>query len=179
MFAISIPAFLTVDRLGRRTIVAVGGLLLAACMLIIGSLYASGKVLKDRGAERWVVIVFMFVYALGYVSTWGIVGKIYASEIQLAHNRATAHALAQALNFVSSSTYRSSFCSVDKVVQLLNFVIVFITPSFLAHSSYGAYFLYAGLTATTLVVLWLWMPETKSRSLESIQETFRPPIQGA
>ena len=112
MFLISIPAFLTVDKFGRRTIVIWGGLLLMFCMLVIGTLYASNNVIRGQGAGRWVVIVLIFVFALAYVSTWGIVGKIYASEIQPAHNRATANALAQALNFVSRSRYHSigEFC---------------------------------------------------------------------
>ncbi|KAF2721393.1 general substrate transporter [Polychaeton citri CBS 116435] len=158
MFAISIPAFLMADKYGRRTIVVFGGVLLAGCMVLIGGLYASGSVSADGGAGRWVVIVLIFVFALSYVSTWGIVGKIYASEIQPAHNRATANALAQALNFFT------------------NFLTAIITPIFLARSSSGPYFLFAGLTALTLVVLWLWMPETRARSLESIQETFTPPM---
>lgn len=101
MFAISIPAFLTVDKFSRRTIVISSGLILMACMLVIGSLYASNSVVSGEGAGRWVVVEPIFVFALAYVSTWGIVGKIYASEIQPAHNRATANALAHALNFVS------------------------------------------------------------------------------
>ena len=111
MFLISIPAFLTVDKFGRRTIVIWGGLLLMFCVLVIGCLYASNNVIRGKGAGRWVVIVLIFVFALAYVSTWGIVGKIYASEIQPAHNRATANALAQALNFVS----RSRYCSIEVV----------------------------------------------------------------
>lgn len=81
--------------------VTVGGLVLATCMAVVGSLYASDSVLQDSGAGRWIVIVLIFVFALAYASTWGIVGKIYASEIQPAHTRATANAFAQPLNFVS------------------------------------------------------------------------------
>lgn len=176
MFVISIPAFLTVDKFGRRTIVISGGLLLMFCMLVIGSLYASNNVIRGEGAGRWVVIVLIFVFALAYVSTWGIVGKIYASEIQPAHNRATANALAQALNFVScADTARPEYFT-DEGGQYTNFLTAFITPIFLARFSSGPYFLFAALTASTLVVLWLWMPETKLRSLESIQEVFTSPI---
>lgn len=70
-------------------------------MATIGALYASDNVLSNAGAGRWVVIVLIFVFALTYVSTWGMVGKIYASEIQPSQTRATANALAQSLNFVS------------------------------------------------------------------------------
>lgn len=176
MFLISIPAFLTVDKFGRRTIVIWGGLLLMFCMLVIGSLYASNNVIRGKGAGRWVIIVLIFVFALAYVSTWGIVGKIYASEIQPAHNRATANALAQALNFVSYADTARRERFTNEGQQYTNFLTAFITPIFLARFSSGPYFLFAALTASTLVVLWLWMPETKSRFLESIQEVFTSPI---
>lgn len=176
MFLISIPAFLTVDKFGRRTIVIWGGLLLMFCMLVIGSLYASNNVIRGKGAGRWVIIVLIFVFALAYVSTWGIVGKISASEIQPAHNRATANALAQALNFVSYADTARRERFTNEGQQYTNFLTAFITPIFLARFSSGPYFLFAALTASTLVVLWLWMPETKSRFLESIQEVFTSPI---
>ena len=149
MFLISIPAFLTVDKFGRRTIVIWGGLLLMFCMLVIGSLYASNNVIRGKGAGRWVVIVLIFVFALAYVSTWGIVGKIYASEIQPAHNRATANALAQALNFVSYADTARRERFTNEGQQYTNFLTAFITPIFLARFSSGPYFLFAALTAST------------------------------
>jgi MFS family permease len=134
MFAISIPAFLTVDKFGRRTIVISGGLLLMVCMLVISSLYASNSVIRGQGAGRWVVIVLIFIFALAYVSTWGIVGKIYASEIQPAHNRATANALAQALNFVSP-TCGSCHAVLDRrTVSLTNSETVHEFPHSLHHA---------------------------------------------
>ncbi|KAI0395801.1 general substrate transporter [Xylariaceae sp. FL0594] len=157
MFAISVPAFLLADYWSRRTIVSFGGTVLAASMLVIGGLYASQHV-ETGTAGEWLTIVFIFIFALTYVSTWGIIGKIYATEIQPAHSRATANALAQALNF------------------LTNFLTAFITPIFLAYSASGPYFLFAGFTLFTLVVLLLYMPETRGRSLEAIQESFHPPI---
>lgn len=101
MLVISIPATLYADRWGRRTSVIVGGIGLAGCMYIIGCLYVTGSVHTAEGAGRWFVIVLIFVFALLYVSTWGIVGKIYASEIQPTETRAAANSIAQGLNFVS------------------------------------------------------------------------------
>lgn len=103
MLAISIPATLLADRWGRRTLVNVGGIGLAACMFVIGALYAADGVQVAGGAGRWFVIVLIFAFALTYVSTWGIVGKIYASEIQPVETRAAANSMAQGLNFVSGS----------------------------------------------------------------------------
>jgi MFS family permease len=122
MLAISIPAFLFADKWGRRTSAIAGGLALAGCMLLIGILYASNSV-HPYGTARWVVIVLVFVFGLTYSATWGIyhylplitcsffayaaelgiVGKIYANEIQPANTRAAASCVAQGLGFVSPS----------------------------------------------------------------------------
>jgi MFS family permease len=98
MLAISIPAFLYADRWGRRASVITGGILLSATMFIIGSLYATNSVHAHSGAGRWVVIVLIFAFALSYVATWGVVGKIYASEIQPARTRAAANSAAQGVS---------------------------------------------------------------------------------
>lgn len=103
MLAISIPAFMFADRWGRRTSVITGGLILTGCMFTIGGLYASDDVHANEGGGRWVVILLLYVFAMTYVSTWGIVGKIYATEIQPTHTRAAANSIAQGVNFVSSS----------------------------------------------------------------------------
>ena len=77
-------------------------------MFVIGSLYAADNVHASTGAGRWFVIVLIFCFALLYVSTWGIVGKIYASEVQPAKTRAAANSLAQGLGFVSHSSFEES-----------------------------------------------------------------------
>ncbi|KAB2099453.1 hypothetical protein AG0111_0g12240 [Alternaria gaisen] len=100
MLAFSIPATLLADKWGRRTSAICGGVILSASMLLVGSLYAADAV-HSYGTARWVVIVSVFVFALGYVSTWAIVGKIYASEIQPTKTRATTNSMATGGSFVS------------------------------------------------------------------------------
>ena len=107
MLAISIPAFLFADKWGRRASIITGGLGLSGCMFVIGSLYATNSVHAKSGFGKWFVILLLLVFALVYCATWGIVGKIYASEIQPVQTRAAANSVAQGLNFVcqSSKTY--------------------------------------------------------------------------
>jgi MFS family permease len=120
MLAISIPATLYADGWGRRTAVIVGGTGLAGCMYIVGCLYITESV-HTGGVGRWFVIVLIFVFALLYVSTWGIVGKIYASEIQPAETRAAANSIAQGVNFVSkvAGTQRR-WCGRERGLTILN-----------------------------------------------------------
>ena len=99
--AISIPAAIFADSWGRRTSVITGGVGLSGSMLLVGAMYSADAV-HQTGAGRWVVIIAIFFFALTYASTWAMVGKIYASEIQPGHTRAASNALAQGLNFVST-----------------------------------------------------------------------------
>lgn len=50
-----------------------------------------------------------------------------------------------------------------------------ITPILLDASAFGAYFLFGGLALFTAAVMATYMPETRGRSLESIQEAFQRP----
>ncbi|KAJ0347170.1 hypothetical protein COL26b_001928 [Colletotrichum chrysophilum] len=68
---------------------------------------------------------------------------------------------------------------IDGVVYLCNWIVAMITPILLDKSAFGAYFLFAGLAFGTTAVLAAYMPETRGRSLESIQDAFhRPPFKG-
>ncbi|KAJ2892809.1 putative polyol transporter 2-like protein 1 [Zalerion maritima] len=156
MLAITIPAFLFADKWGRRTSAITGGIGLSGCMFLIGSLYAAG-VVHPYGIARWVVIVCVFVFGLTYCATWAIMGKIYASEIHQPHTRAAANCVAQGLGFFT------------------NWLVAMLTPILLDKSAFGAYFLFGGIALFSVPVLTFYMPETRGRSLESIQEAFHRP----
>ncbi|KAF4635971.1 hypothetical protein G7Y89_g2101 [Cudoniella acicularis] len=155
MLVISVPAFLYADRWGRRASAITGGIVLSTCMFIIGILYATSSVHAHSGVGRWLVIILIFTFAVSYCATWGVVGKIYASEIQPAQTRAAANSAAQGLNFFT------------------NWLVAFTTPIFLARSAFGAYFLFGGFSLLAVIVLAINMPETRGHSLESIQEAFQ------
>ncbi|KAI1497867.1 general substrate transporter [Biscogniauxia marginata] len=115
------------------------------------------QAVHPHGIARWVVIITVFVFGLTYCATWGIVGKIYASEIQPGHTRAAANCVAQGLSFFT------------------NWLVAILTPILLEASAFGAYFLFGGLALGTVVILTVYMPETRGRSLENIQEAFQRP----
>ena len=121
----------------------------------MGSLYAAGAVHADHGAARWVVIVMIFLFALVFSGTWAVCFRVYVSEIQSPKTRAGAASLALSANWV------------------VNWIIAFTTPIFLARSTYGVYFFFGGATLFTVVVCALCMPETRGRSLEDIDASFR------
>ncbi|KAK2038457.1 general substrate transporter [Colletotrichum somersetense] len=157
MLLISIPAFMLADKWGRRTSAISGGVFLSGLMILIGSLYAAGSV-GPTGVARWVVIVSVFAFGMAYCATWGIVAKTYASEILPGNTRAAGNSIGMACSFFT------------------NWLVALITPILLSASAYGAYFLFGALTVLTVVVLTVFMPETRGRSLENIQSEFRRPV---
>jgi hypothetical protein len=60
-------------------------------------------------------------------------------------------------------------------MQFSNWLVALITPILLGASAYGAYFLFGALALVSVVVLTIYMPETRGRSLEDIQGDFQRP----
>lgn len=144
IFAVTIPALIWADKWGRRHSIIYGGLGLSITMFLIGALYATQTVHGSTGAGRWVVIVSIYIFAVIYSLSWGVGIKIYAAEIQPQRTRASATSLAHGSNWAT------------------NFLVALTTPILLSTSSFGAYFLFA-----------VFMPETKGRSLDDIEEAFK------
>lgn len=155
IFAATVPATLCADRWSRRANTILGGLGMAATMFLMGSLYAGHAVRPDAGPGRWVVIVCIYVFAVLYCVSWAVGIKVYAAEIQPPATRASATSIAHGSNWLS------------------NFLVALVTPTLLARTSYGAYFLFGGCTLLTALVCWAFMPETRGRSLDDIDRAFR------
>ncbi|RYP53336.1 hypothetical protein DL768_001693 [Monosporascus sp. mg162] len=64
---------------------------------------------------------------------------------------------------------------IDAITYFANWLVALITPILLDTSAFGAYFIFGGLALCTTGVLAAYMPETRGRSLENIQEAFHMP----
>lgn len=155
IFVVTIPATIFADRWGRRMNTILGGFSTAATMFIIGGLYAGNVVHGDRGAGRWVVIVQIYLFAVLFSVTWAVGIRIYAAEIQPQRTRASATSIAHGSNW------------------LMNFLVALVTPTLLANTRYGAYFLFGSCAFVTAAVCWVFMPETRGKSLDEIEEAFK------
>ena len=160
-FVFTIPAQLYVDKVGRRKPLLIGSTIIATAMLTLGSLYQaygvpipSGGIGLTSGAPKYIAIISIYIVVATFASTWAIVGKLYTAEIIPNRYRARACAVQQWTNWT------------------VNFVVAFTAPYFLGKTASGPYFMYGGFTASSVLVLWRWMPETKGLGLERIAEVF-------
>jgi MFS family permease len=155
IFAVTIPATMWADKWGRRANTIFGGLGMATVMFLMGSLYAGNTVHASTGAGRWVVIVSIYIFAAIFSVSWAVGIKIYSAEIQPQHTRATATSMAHGSNWIC------------------NFIVALVTPTLLAKTAYGAYFLFGGCTFLTAIICIIYMPETRGKSLNEIEQTFQ------
>ncbi|KAE8368804.1 general substrate transporter [Aspergillus caelatus] len=155
IFGVTIPALIWADKWGRRHSTIYGGIGLSVTMFLMGALYAGNAVHSSTGAGRWVVIVSIYIFAVIYSLSWAVGIKIYAAEIQPQRTRASATSLAHGSNWTA------------------NFIVALTTPILLSRSSFGAYFLFGGCTLITALICAIFMPETKGRSLDEIEEAFK------
>ncbi|KAI1333847.1 sugar transport protein [Xylariaceae sp. FL0016] len=150
----TIPATLLADAWGRKTSTLVGGVLIFALMLTMGSLYAAGEVHANEGAARWVVIVSIYLFAAVYSATWAIGFRAFLIESLPRKTRSSAASLAQSSNW------------------LANFLVALTTPVFISTSTYGAYYFFAFCTLFCTLVSAIFMFETKGRTLENIEKRY-------
>ncbi|KAJ7506621.1 general substrate transporter [Mycena galericulata] len=140
------------DKWARRTQMIGGGSIIAGCMLVMGTLYASNAAQTQAGKRTLIALIYLFIAA--FISSWAVVIRVIASEIQPKRTRAPATSLAQCFSWA------------------VNWVIAFSTPLFLARSSSGPYFMFGGCALLTVVICTVFQPETKGLTLEALDRGF-------
>lgn len=145
----------TVDRLGRRPLMMVG----ATGMGL--TLVGMGWVARQASPAVWALgfvlgYIACFAMSVGPV-TWVILSEIFPTRIR-GRAMSIATVCLWSANFVVSQT----FPMLDE------------SPFLVAKFHRGfPFFLYAVFCAVLVVVMWRWVPETKGKSLEAIEASWR------
>ncbi|KAJ8106316.1 hypothetical protein ONZ43_g7108 [Nemania bipapillata] len=154
-FIFAFPAFWTIDTFGRRA------LLLFTFPNMAWSLLAAGLFnLLPNGstAHVAVVAVFIYIFAAFYSPGEGPVPFAYSAEVFPLSHREVGMAFAVATNLFWAAVLGITF---PKILQSLTVV--------------GAFGLYAGFNILGFVLIFLWVPETKQRTLEELDYVFAVP----
>ncbi|KAF4119783.1 transporter [Geosmithia morbida] len=155
MFLATVPAVLFVDRFGRKTILIAGGVGMAASHFIVAGITGSfsGDWEDHRGAG-WAAVVFVWIYAACFGFSWGPVSWIIISEVFPLGMRAKGVSLGGQSNWLN------------------NFAVAMSTSPFIAASQFGAFIFFGAITTVGAVWVYFFVPETKGRSLEEMDELF-------
>ncbi|KAG9104279.1 hypothetical protein FRC06_004029 [Ceratobasidium sp. 370] len=156
--AFTLPAFVLVDRVGRRPLLIWGALWMAICQLIIG---AAGITISTSNATgQRVLVAFVFLYVAAFALTWGPVAWVVNAELYPLAVRAKAMSMTGATNWA------------------VNFGIGYSVP-YLVNEGPGnaglgvkVYFLWGSLCLLCFVYAYFFIPETKGLSLEQVDLLF-------
>ncbi|KAG2174486.1 hypothetical protein INT44_006749 [Umbelopsis vinacea] len=151
-------SFFMVDtKLGRRRTLMIGSVIMCAAFYILGGMIF--MILKEPkgspvGAKGYVAIIMVYCFAIGYEFSWGPIVWIVCSEIYPTRIRAMCLSLTTAINWAMNATIAKA------------------TPVMLANITYGTYFLFGSFAVVMGVFVYFFLPETRGRSLEQMDEIF-------
>ncbi len=145
----TLVAIWAVDKLGRKPLMIVGSLGMGTCLA------AMGVAAYYQSTQVWVLLLVLgyiacFALSVGPV-TWVILSEIFPTKI-----RGRAMAIATAALWIANLIVTYTFSLMKKNPFLMDHGVPF--------------FVYAFFCLATIVLVWGWVPETKGRSLEQIEE---------
>ena len=145
-------AIATVDRLGRKPLLVIGSVVMAVAMFALGALF-------DARTMGLSALVAVMAYIGGFALSWGPVVWVLLSEMFPNSIKGKAMAIAVAAQWVANLFVSWSFKVIDGNAWLN------------AHFHHGfAYWIYGALSVASALFVLRFVPETKGRTLESIQE---------
>jgi len=154
--AFTLVALVTVDHWGRKPLLILGALMMAVSMLTLGFLFSSGHV----GMTALAAVV---VYIGGFALSWGPVVWVLLSEIFPNAIKSKAMAIAVAAQWIANLFVSWTFKILDGN-SVLN-----------AMFNHGfAYWIYGVMSILAALFVYRYVPETKGRTLESIQHLWGP-----
>ncbi|CZR67016.1 related to quinate transport protein [Phialocephala subalpina] len=153
--ATTIPAIYVIDRVGRKPLMMTGSAGMAICELIIGVIVATcGHDWASHSAAGWAAVVFVWLYIVNFAYSWGPGSWILIAEIFPISIRAKGTSIGASANWMN------------------NFVIAFVVPPMLSGIGWGTYVFFAVWSAAGGVFIYFFMPETKGKTLEEMDQVF-------
>jgi sugar porter (SP) family MFS transporter len=145
------------DRFGRRSLFIGGAAFMACCMLCTAFIYHFAPKAEDNSvsASDRAVIALLFLMVAAYNWSWGTLPFVYVPEIFSTRTREMGVTIALATHW------------------LISFVFSISTPYMIQNIGWATFLFYAILDCLMTVFTYLFVKETKGRSLESIEQLFQ------
>jgi len=143
------------DTLGRRSLLLLTLPFMAVTMLAAG---VSSNIPPDNSAHFELLTILIYLFCAEYSPGMGPVPSAYSAEVFPLSHREVGMSLAIATANCWAAVLSLTFPS----------ILTSLKPQ-------GAFGLYAGLNLLALVLIFLFVPETKQRTLEELDYVFAVP----
>ncbi|KAF4263327.1 hypothetical protein KXW98_008610 [Aspergillus fumigatus] len=155
MFIATIPAVIWIDRLGRKPVLVVGAIGMAACHFVIAAIFGQNENQWDtHKAAGWAAVSMVWLFVIHFGYSWGPCAWIIIAEIWPLSVRAKGTALGASANWMN------------------NFIVGQVTPDMLQNIRYGTYIFFGIITFLGAGFIAFMVPETKQLSLEEMDVIF-------
>jgi len=150
----TVVAIFTVDKVGRKPLMVIGALGMGVSMLALGFIFYS----NNLGV---IALVCMLVYVASFAVSWGPVTWVLLSEI-FPNSVRGAMSIAVAAQWIANWIVSLTFPMLNDNQWL--------TGQF--HHGFS-YWIYGAMSVLAAVFVWKFVPETKGKSLESIEKLWK------
>jgi MFS transporter, SP family, xylose:H+ symportor len=152
----TVIAILTVDRLGRKPLLIIGGLVMGVAMVTLGFQFQANAV----GLGPLLAAV---AYIAGFALSWGPVTWVLLSEMFPNAIKSKAMAIAVAAQWIAN------------LFVSWTFKILIGNSALNAVFNHGfPYWMYGAMSFLAAAFVYLYVPETKRRTLEEMQNLWTP-----
>ncbi|KAK6835213.1 hypothetical protein RU639_002326 [Aspergillus parasiticus] len=156
-----IPILMYLDRVGRRKMAIIGGVIMAIPHLIMAGLmnrYSNDW--PSHKAIGWFCVALIYAYALAYAVSYGPLAWVLPAEVFPNSKRAKGVGAATAMNW------------------LANFIIGVVVPEMLIKLGWGTFLFFGLFCVAAAIFSFLFVPETSGKSLEQIAVVFGDNLDG-
>jgi SP family xylose:H+ symportor-like MFS transporter len=147
-------AIVTVDKFGRKPLMIIGSIGMAFSMIALGFTFYSGHV-------GIAALIFMLLYTAALAMSWGPVCWVLLAEI-FPNSIRGALSIAVAAQWIANWIVSLTFPMMNDNVWLTN----------IFHHGFS-YWIYGIMGILSAIFMWKFVPETKGRTLESIEELWK------
>ena len=151
----TLPAVLFLDNFGRKSFLIVGAVGMCVCHVMVaaidGSFEHSWATHRSAG---WASIAFIWLFAVNFAYSWGPVAWVLTQEIFPNSMRS------RGVSIVASTNW------------MFNFIIGLTTRDMIDSMTFGTYIFFAAFCGMGGVFVWLFVPETKNKTLEELDVYF-------
>lgn len=148
-------AIYLLDKVGRKPLLffGLGGMVLSLLALGIGFAQTGNETVVG-----YISLLSLFTYIASFACSLGPIGWLLNSEIYPLHIRGRAMGIATSTNWIANFIVTATF------LNLIHFL-----------GKSGTFWLYGAIGFLGIFFIWRWVPETKAKSLEEIEEFWKKP----
>lgn len=159
MVVFTVVALFTVDHWGRKPLLILGSVVMAASLIFLGVLYQTQNPAEQPGI---IYLIVAITYIAGFSLSWGPIVWVMLAEMFPNSIKGKAMSVAVAAQWIANFIVSQTFPMMDG------------NPQLIAMFNHGfSFYVYGICSILSGVFVWKFVPETKGRTLEAIEHLWK------